>query len=78
MSVKHLALVADITGPSPTCKLVLYALAVASDEKGRSVAPYHRLEQLTGLSERAIRSSLRTLEQRGLVFPNEPYRELRL
>jgi hypothetical protein len=65
MSIKHLALAADITGLPSTCKLVLYALAMSADIWGAFNVTNTKLQELTGLSERAIRTAMRKLEALG-------------
>ena len=47
---------------SPTCKLVLMALADFADEVGHCWPSVARMQEMTGLSERAIRTALATLE----------------
>lgn len=47
---------------SPTCKLVLVALADHADEVGHCWPSVARVVEMTGLSERAIRTALATLE----------------
>lgn len=72
MSYKHLAVAADITGIPPTCKLLLYALSVRANGDGHCPATNAQLQELTGLSERAIRSNLRKLEKLEIIA-REPY-----
>jgi DNA-binding transcriptional regulator PaaX len=67
MSVKHLALVADITTVSPTCKLVLYGLSIHADSDGNAALSYSEMRKATGLSDRAIRTTIRKLESYGLL-----------
>lgn len=67
MSVKHLAAVAELSDIPPTCKLVLYGLAVDAAGSGhvtRSAAP---VMQRTGLSERSVRGTIKTLIGLGLI-----------
>lgn len=78
MSVHYLSAVADLSDLPPTCKLVLYGLAVDADGHGTNATTNARLRQRTGLSERAVRATLRSLEQRGLVQQSCMGTELRL
>lgn len=68
MSVHHLAAVADLVGIRPTCKLLLYALALDAGQSGAVVATYGRLIQLTGLSERALRDNIASLLHQGRII----------
>lgn len=67
MSVRHLTAVADVTGLPPTCKLLLYAMAVSADPRGYAVTATKTMIRLTGLSERSIRDNLAVLKKLGLV-----------
>ncbi len=67
MSVRTLAAVADLSDTPPTCKLVLYGLAIEADGIGMVAVSYERMMQRTGLSERSIRGTLRTLEKLELL-----------
>ena len=67
MSVRHIATVADVTGLPPTCKLLLYAMAVSSDARGYAITGTSTLIRLTGLSERSIRDNLAQLRNLGLI-----------
>lgn len=67
MSVRHVARVADITGLSPTCKLMMYGLAVNAGPDGHAVMNNEQLRHATGLSERTVRSVLADLEKRRLI-----------
>lgn len=69
MSVRHLAAIADLTGLSPACKLVLYGIAISACPLGRATLTYAQLHRLTGLSERALRNNVRHLEQLGYLVP---------
>lgn len=52
---------------SPTGKLVLLALADFADEVGHCWPGMSRLQEMTGLSERAVRTNLRALEAEGTI-----------
>lgn len=67
MSVRHLALVVDLTGLSPSCKLLLYALAIAATPDGHALVTNTELQRSTGLSERAIRDNMAKLRKTGTV-----------
>lgn len=69
MSAKHLAAAADIQGLPPTCKLVMYALAMAADWHGYARVTNAQLQRLTGLSERAVRQNCRHLQSLGIILP---------
>jgi hypothetical protein len=67
MSVRHLALVADLVGISPSCKLLLYGLAIGATPDGHSLLTGSELRTLTGLSERAIRDNMAKLRKVGTI-----------
>jgi hypothetical protein len=67
MSVRHLAAVGDVQGLAPTCKLLLYGMALNADARGYSVTSIKTLIRSTGLSERSIRDNLTQLRKLGLV-----------
>lgn len=67
MSVRHLAQVADVTGLSPTCKLVLYGISVNAGPDGHASLTNEQLRHATGLSERTVRAVLADLERKQLV-----------
>ena len=70
MSVHALAWVFDLPAGSatPTDRLVLLALADHANRDGGDIFPTNkRLCRMTGLSERAIRKTLRSLEERRLL-----------
>lgn len=64
MSVRTLAAVADLKATTPTCKLVLFAMAINADQHDTTSMSYADLCRVTCLSERAIRNAVRTLERR--------------
>jgi hypothetical protein len=67
MSVRHLAAVAELSDISPTCKLLLYGLAVNADPTGWSTATGASMKRLTCLSERAIRENMKLLRDAGFI-----------
>jgi DNA-binding Lrp family transcriptional regulator len=67
MSVRHLAALADLANVPPTCKLVLFALALNSDPRGWSTASNAGLRRTTGLSERSVRETLKKLRALGYI-----------
>jgi biotin operon repressor len=66
MSYKATAWAYDLDLPSPR-KFVLVALADFADENGSCFPGQQRLAKMTGLGERAVRNSLKTLEDEGLI-----------
>lgn len=73
MSVRHLALVADVTGLPPTCKLVLYALAISANLDGEVIITNPQLRQRTGLSERTVRNVMHRLRELGWLDAHAPF-----
>lgn len=66
MSYKATAWAYDLDLPSPR-KFVLVALADFADENGSCFPGQQRLMKMTGLGERAVRNSLKMLEDEGLI-----------
>lgn len=67
MSTKHLALAADITGLTPTCKLLLFGLGHCAMPNGLALVTTMGLAHITGLSDRAIRTNMNKLRKARLV-----------
>ena len=71
MSVHALAWVFDLpaAAASPTERLLLLALADHANRDGEDIFPTNkRLQRMTGLSERTIRKTLRSLEEKRLLL----------
>lgn len=74
MSYKATAWAYELELPSPR-KFVLVALADFADENGTCFPSQHRLMRMTGLGERAVRNSLRALEDEGLIMSVARYED---
>lgn len=71
MSVHAISAALRCATPSPTCKLVLIALANYADEENRCFPSVKKLVAETQLSDRAIRNAIRQLIEAGLVEKTE-------
>lgn len=67
MSVKIMAAIFESETLGPTERLIMLALADHADDTGRCYPSIVRLAQRTGLSERAVRTNIRTLELSGYI-----------
>jgi DNA-binding Lrp family transcriptional regulator len=67
MSVRHLALVADLLDVPPTSKLMLFAMAANADSRGWTTIGNGPLRKATGLSERTVRDTLKKLREDGYI-----------
>jgi len=67
MSVRHLAAVVDLVDVPPTCKLMLYAMAINADQRGWSSISNTGLRRATGLSERSVRDTISKLRELGFI-----------
>lgn len=68
MSTKYLSTCWSIAGISPSQKLVLISLADQANDSGVCWPSVPHMTVRTGLSERAIRNSIRSLEDAGLLI----------
>lgn len=62
-----MAKVFDLPEMGPTKRLIMLALADHADDAGRCYPSIDRLANRTGLSERAVRNNIRTLESQGFL-----------
>lgn len=67
MSVHAMSAAWRLTTPSPTCKLVLLALANYADEENKCFPSVKKIATETGLSDRAVRNSIKQLIEAGVV-----------
>jgi len=67
MSVKVMSAVFDSKTLGPTERLIMLALADHCDDAGRCYPSNARLCERTGLSERAVRTNIRALEDAGYL-----------
>ncbi|WP_423209057.1 helix-turn-helix domain-containing protein [Paracoccus yeei] len=67
MSVKIMSAVFESETLGPTERLIMLALADHADDAGRCYPSLSRLQQRTGLSERAIQSNIRNLQSAGYI-----------
>lgn len=67
MSVKMMAAIFESRSLGPTKRLVMLALADHADDTGRCYPSIVRLQDRTGLSERAVRDNIRALEAEGYL-----------
>ena len=65
MSIRIMSSVFDSKTLKPTERLVMLALADHADDSGRCYPSNSRLQERTGLSERAIRQNVQTLRESG-------------
>lgn len=72
MSVHHLSAVADLSDLPPTCKLVLFGMAIDADRRGYVRTTNPMMQQRTGLSERAVRDTMKKLIGMGYVVEALP------
>lgn len=71
MSVQCISAAFAYEAPSPTCKLVLLALANYADENRQCFPPVKRIAKETGLSERAVRNAIKSLMDCGAIEKQE-------
>lgn len=67
MSVKIMSAVFDSQTLAPTERLIMLALADHADDEGRCYPSISRLCNRTGLSERAVQTNIRKLQEQGYI-----------
>lgn len=68
MTIDHLRATLDLTDSRPLYKLLLLTLGLMADSHGRLVTSYGELMQSTGMSERSLRTWLKTAVREGRVM----------
>lgn len=67
MSIKIMSAIFDSKTLGPTERLIMLALADHADDAGRCYPSMQRLQERTGLSERAVQTNVRALTDKGYL-----------